>query len=74
MKRIKVQSDALLSVGYEPDSEVLELEFPCKTVYEYHKVQPLIFMGLMQTNSKQAYFDKHIKDQFHYILVKEGYK
>jgi hypothetical protein len=70
MNRIKVQSNGLLSVGYEPDAEVLELEFPCKTIHEYHKVHPVVYMGLMYTESKEAYFDKHIKDKFYYRIVK----
>jgi hypothetical protein len=72
MKRIKVHSNALLSVGYEPDSELLELEFPGKAVYEYHKVQPIIYMGLMYTEAKEAYFDAHIRDKFKYTVVKDS--
>jgi hypothetical protein len=72
MTRIKVHSNILLSVGYEPDSELLELEFPNSGVYEYHKVHPVIYMGLMHTEAKEAYFDKHIKDKFRYTVVKES--
>lgn len=72
MTRIKVNSDTLLSVGYEPDSELLELEFPGKAVYEYHKVHPVIYMGLMHTEAKEDYFDKHIRDKFRYTVVKES--
>jgi len=68
MTRIKVSSDKLLSIGYEPDSELLELEFPCRSVYEYHKVNPVIYMGLMHTSSKGEYFEKHIKDKFQSLL------
>jgi len=71
MTRIKVHSNILLSVGYEPDSELLELEFPNNGVYEYHKVHPVIYMGLMHTEAKEAYFDKHIKDKFRYNVVRD---
>jgi KTSC domain len=74
MTRIKVNSDQLLSIGYEPDSELLELEFPCTSVYEYQKVQPVLYMGLMHTDAKGDYFNKHIKDKFQYLLVREGKK
>ena len=74
MTRIKVNSDKLLSVGYEPDSELLELEFMCKSVYEYHRVHPVVYMGLMHTDSKADYFDKHIKDKFQYMLVTKAGK
>jgi hypothetical protein len=72
MTRIKVSSPALLSVGYEPDSELLELEFPGKRVFEYQKVQPVIYMGLMHTDAKEVYFNKHIRDKFQYSLVRES--
>lgn len=72
MTRIKVHSNILLSVGYEPDSELLELEFPNNGIYEYHKVHPVIYMGLMHTEAKEAYFDKHIKDKFLYNVVRES--
>ena len=72
MTRIKIHSNILLSVGYEPDSESLELEFPNNGVYEYHKVHPVIYMGLMHTEAKEAYFDKHIKDKFRYTVIKES--
>jgi hypothetical protein len=71
MTRLKVNSPAILSVGYEPDSESLQLEFPGSTIYEYHSVKPIIYMGLMHTESKGNYFDHHIKDKYEYTLVNE---
>jgi hypothetical protein len=72
MNRIKVKSETLLSVGYEPDSEVLELEFTGGAVYEYHHVQPYLYMGLMHSNSKTDYFDKHIRDRYEFQKIKEN--
>jgi hypothetical protein len=72
MTRLKVNSPAILSVGYEPDSESLELEFPGSTIYEYHKVKPIIYMGLMHTESKGNYFNSYIKDKYEYTLINES--
>jgi KTSC domain len=72
MTRIKINSDKLVSVGYEPDAELLELEFPGNGIYEYHKVHPVIYMGLMHTKAKEAYFNKHIKDKFVYNVIRES--
>jgi hypothetical protein len=69
MTRIKITSDTLLSVGYEPDSKLLELEFPGRTVHEYHKVDPVIYMGLMYSEAKDAFFNKHIRDKFSYDVI-----
>lgn len=71
MTRLKVNSPTILSVGYEPDAEVLQLEFEGSTVHDYYKVNPLIYMGLMYTDLKCAYFDDHIKDKYEYAVVTE---
>lgn len=70
MTRTKVTSETLKSVGYEPDSERLELEFSGGDVYEYEKVQPYLYMGLMDTSAKESYFEKYIKDKYKFAKVK----
>ena len=64
MNRTKVDSTTLLSIGYEPDSELLELEFASGDVYNYHGVQGYLYMGLMDSNSKDVYFNKYIRDKY----------
>jgi hypothetical protein len=64
MDRTKVDSNTLSSIGYEPDSELLELEFASGEIYDYHKVQPYLYMGLMDSDSKDVYFNKYIRDKY----------
>ena len=64
MDRTKVVSNSLLSIGYEPDSELLELEFTNGNIYDLHKVQPYLYMGLMNSDSKDVYFNKYIRDKY----------
>ncbi len=72
MIRTRVNSETLLSIGYEPDAELLELEFTGGAVYDYHHVQPYLYMGLMHSNSKGAYFNKFIRDQYEFDKIREG--
>ena len=68
--RTKIISDTLLSVGYDPDSELLELEFANGDICNYQKVQPYLYMGLMGSDSKDAYFNTYIRDKYHAEKIK----
>jgi hypothetical protein len=71
MDRTKVDSNTLLSIGYEPDLELLELEFEGGDIYNYHKVQPYLYLGLMNSNSKDAYFNKYIRDKYEVEKIRD---
>jgi len=62
MKRTPVESSNLVSVGYDPAAQILEVEFKSKKIYRYHKVPQQIFDGLMAADSKGAYFAAHIRN------------
>ena len=68
MKRIPVRSSNLISVGYDSDLMILEIEFE-NGVYQYMDVPEDIYDGLMNTSSKGNYFHKHIKSKYHYRQV-----
>jgi hypothetical protein len=70
MERTKVESTILLSIGYEPDSELLELEFLSGAIYGYLDVPPYAYMALMESNSKDAYFEKFIHDKYDVEKIK----
>jgi len=61
MDRIPVQSSNLVSVGYDPTSSTLEIEFHSGRVYQYFAVPLHIYEGLMSSASKGTYFDQYIK-------------
>lgn len=71
MTRTKVNSNNLLSIGYEPDSELLELEFVNGDIYDYKKVQPYLYLGLMSSTMKEVYFDNYIRDKYQVEKIKE---
>lgn len=64
MQRIPVQSASLASVGYDPESRTLEIQFTSGKVYQYADVPPPVAEGLLTAPSKGRYFIGRIKDLF----------
>ncbi|WP_262245436.1 KTSC domain-containing protein [Parapedobacter soli] len=61
MKRQPVYSSNLASVGYDPENEILEIEFNHGGVYQYYSVPESVYHGLMGAGSHGQYFDRNIK-------------
>ena len=64
MQRRIVSSSSVASVGYEPKSRTLEIEFHSGSVYEYQEVPPEVFRGLMEAPSVGRYFANKIRGQY----------
>lgn len=64
MRRQPVQSSAISSVGYDPGSEVLEVEFSSGAVYDYFGVPPGVYRSLLKAPSKGQYVSRRIRDRF----------
>lgn len=64
MRRERVDSSAISSVGYDPESETLEVEFTSGAVYEYHGVPRKVFRSLMAAPSKGQFLAKRIRDRY----------
>lgn len=65
MDRQVVSSSNLASVGYDPDSETLEVEF-AKTgkVYEYYNVPQFMYDRLMEASSQGIFFNAEIRNAY----------
>jgi len=63
MEREPVNSSNLVSVGYDPNSETLEVEFK-GGVYEYYNVPQFMFDRLMQAGSVGTFFNAEIKNSY----------
>lgn len=61
MERIPVQSGNLASVGYDPGTMTLEVEFLSGSVYQYFGVSESVYAGLLNAPSKGRYFDQFVK-------------
>lgn len=57
MERQYVSSSNIASIGYDPDNQVLEIEFLSGAVYQYYSV----YDGLMAADSHGKFLDVYIK-------------
>lgn len=56
-----MSSSNIASVGYDPASNTLEVEFHSGSVYQYFRVPSSVHDGLMSAPSKGGYFDAYVK-------------
>lgn len=61
MQRQSVSSSNISSIGYDENSNTLEIEFHNGGVYQYFNVPKNVFEGLMSASSHGQYFDQNIK-------------
>lgn len=69
MDRESVSSSNIVSVGYDPASETLEVEFQSGTVYQYYNVRQGTYDEFMAAPSKGKFFAYQIKNAFPYSRV-----
>jgi len=69
MKITPVSSTNLASVGYDPTSRTLRIEFRNGGVYEYHDVPEAEYQGLMSASSKGSYHHQNIKGHYSYSKI-----
>jgi KTSC domain len=70
MVREAVESRAILSIGYDKSSAVLEIEFTNGSIYQYERVPACIADEFMQANSKGEFFNACIKDGYDFIRIR----
>lgn len=64
MEREMVSSSTVLSIGYEPTSSTLEVEFKNGGVYQYYNVPETIYQQLMASDSKGKFLHAYIKPAY----------
>ena len=69
MERKPVDSSMLISVGYDPTEQLLELEFASGRVYQYLDVPASEHRALMGADSKGGYFNENTRDFYRYMPV-----
>jgi hypothetical protein len=67
--RIPVDSSNLASVGYNPWTGVLEIEFHGGRVYQYFGVPFAIYAGLMAAESHGSFFHAYLRSSFQYRRI-----
>ena len=69
MNRVPVTSSSVVSVGYDPTSFVLEVEFRSGGVYQYSHVPAAAHRLLLQAASIGDYVNTIIKPRFEVVRV-----
>lgn len=70
MRREPVSSSNLRSVGYDPSSATLEIEFKSGGVYQYSGVPAHVHDSLLNSGSIGRYFSSHIRDVYPCVKVR----
>jgi hypothetical protein len=61
MERIPLISSNIISVGYDKERKILEIEFTAGAIYQYFNVPQNIYKALLNADSSAKYFDQNIK-------------
>lgn len=64
MERTRVSSSNISSIGYESDSQILEIEFNHGAIYQYFGVPEYEYDGMMNSDSKGTYLNSNIKGRY----------
>jgi hypothetical protein len=64
MKRQKVSSSNLRSVGYDKAARILEIEFQSGTVYRYYDVPAGVYEELTRAPSPGRYFLANVREVY----------
>jgi hypothetical protein len=68
MEREFVSSSTIVSIGYAPSSETLEIEFK-NGIYQYYNVPSTVHQQLMEAPSKGQFLHQYIKNNYPYSRV-----
>ena len=76
MNRTPVESSNIQSIGYDPATGILEVEFghddledPTNRIYIYNDVPPEVHQELMEDISHGGYLNANIAREFPYKLI-----
>jgi hypothetical protein len=69
MQRQNVSSSNIKSIGYDRESQTLEIEFNSGGIYHYFNVPVAIYENLMSASSHGKYLHQNIKDVYQFSEV-----
>jgi len=64
MERKKVSSSRIRSVGYDPATRTLEVEFNSGDIYQYSRVPQDVHRRMMAATSIVSFFSDHIEEGY----------
>jgi hypothetical protein len=69
MMRDPVASSNIASIGYDPESSTLEIEFTNGSIYQYFNVPTGLNDQLMASSSKGQFLNTYIRNGYPYSRV-----
>ena len=66
MERYSVASSNIASIGYDADTDTLEVEFLSGAIYQYYNVPQNMYDQLIQAGSKGRFLNTYIKNAYPY--------
>jgi hypothetical protein len=69
MKPLTVDSTTLITIAYDIDRRLLQLEFRDRAIYHYFNVPADAYHGLVNASSKGSYFNRSIRGRFVHARV-----
>ena len=70
MDRNRVTSSNIESIGYEPGTMILEVEFTSGRVYQYFSVPESVYESLMMNSSSVGEtFDAEVKGSYDFLRI-----
>lgn len=70
MQLTEVESSMVHAVGYDEESQILEVVFNSGGIYRYFNVPEEIYEGLLEAESKGRYMHANVIDLYPYKRVK----
>jgi hypothetical protein len=64
MRPLAVESTTLITIAYDLDRQLLQLEFRDRAIYHYFDVPVDVYQGLVTAPSKGGYFNRSIRGRF----------
>ena len=64
MERRRVNSSKLRSVGYDENTQTLEIEFANGQVYQYVKVYPEVYRRFMAAPNPTSFYEDKIAEDY----------
>ncbi|WP_308798970.1 KTSC domain-containing protein [Agromyces silvae] len=69
MERTAVESSNVISIGYQPDTLTMEMEFKGGNVYQYFDVPEHVFDGIIRAPSVGRFFHEQVRGIYRYARV-----
>ena len=64
MNRQPIESSVIVSAGYDPDTNTMDVEFVSGRVYRYFMIPAETFEALTKADSAGRYFNETIRERF----------